>query len=166
MIKKFFSIFLIIIVGQFILMCALFAYLPFMNVVSSTIIQIDNVNQDEYKKIKQDIEDFITNLDKPMKFDCEFDNEVWKSYRDKGNMMCRSVYFGDIYMDMKENIVEITYSGTSSFWIPTEGVISDQHKVMQGILLGLGYHFQQKYNKDVKVIFYHRDLPEEGKRLF
>lgn len=166
MIKKFFSIFLIIIVGQFILMCALFAYLPFMNVVSSTIIQIDNVNQDEYKKIKQDIEGFITNLDKPMNFDCEFDNEMWKGNRENGDLICRSVYFGRLSVSIKNNNINIGYSGTSSFWIPTEGVISDQHKVMQGILLGLGYHFQQKYNKDVKVIFYHKDLPEEGKQLF
>lgn len=143
---------IIIILGLMILFSGCFT------VVSSTIIQINNVNQNEYNNIKQDIKHFIINLNKPMDFDCEFDNKMWKENRENGDLICRSIYLGDIQVYREENMVKVTYSRAPAFFIPTKEIITDEHKIMQGIFLGLGYYFKEKYKKDVKVIFYHRDL--------
>ncbi|WP_428025389.1 hypothetical protein [Arcobacter sp.] len=139
-----------------------FAYIPSMNVTSGTEIRINNVTQVEYDEMKKDFRIMITNLNPP--FDCEFDKKYWKADRDSGELICQDYNYNHIYMEMKENNISIYYGGSTSFGLPTKMIITDEHKKIQKIFLNLATKYKKKY-KDVKVIFYHRDLPKEGKRL-
>lgn len=141
-----------------------FAYIPSMYISSATEIKINNVIEKDYDEMKQDVKVLITKLNPP--FDCEFDKKYWKANRDSGDLICQDQNYNDLYMGMKDSNISIYYDGGASFLLPTKEKITDEHKMIQGVFLGLGYYLQKKYNQDVKVIYYHRDLPNEGKVLF
>lgn len=129
------------------------------HVGSSTEIIINDVTKIEYEKIKKDVRNRVTALNPP--FDCESDKEYWKANREKGELICNN---GTLYTEMNENNVNIIYSGGTEFWVPTKMIITNEHKKIQKLFLELASKYKKKY-KNVSLIFYHNDLPKEGRKL-
>ena len=148
---------LIMIIGIIVTLTGCF------RVSSGTEIKINNVTQVEYKDIKEDVEDIITKLEPP--FDCEYDKKYWKANRDNGELICRGDPLANIYVDIKEKNISLFYNGTYAFWMPTKEIITDEHNKMQKLFLELATKYKREY-EDVEVIFYHHDLPKEGRKIF
>lgn len=161
--KKIFSVFIMLVVAHVVLLIIIFSYVPFMYVPSSTAIKIVDANQKQYEEIKKDIRQVVTNLTPP--FDCEYGQKEL-GYTPDELIACHLYNYGTIYISKEDNNVKISYSGGTSFLLPTNEKISDEHKEMQQLFLKLGAKYKKQYQKDVKVIFYHSDLPKDGRRLF
>ena len=163
MIKKIIPLLIVFFAFSIFTMLIIFGYVPFMYVPSSTKIQIVDVMPIEYTEIKKDVLSVITNLNSP--FDCEFDKKYWQENRDSGELICQDNTGSELYMGLYDNNISIIYSGGDSFWFPTNEKITNEHKTMQILFIKLASKYKYEYKKDVRVIFYHRDLPKEGRKL-
>lgn len=129
------------------------------HVSSGTVLTIYSNTELDYKEISEDIRSNIIKFN--TSFDCH-SNEASTRYQKKDQVICN---YGTLYTENNRNSINVIFSGGSEFWIPTKEIITDEHKQIQKLFLKLGLKYKKKY-KDVKVIFYHDDLPKEGKRLF
>lgn len=129
---------------------------------SGTVIKISGVTQLEYENIKKDIRKSVTQLNPPM--DCDSD-ESFKTNRDTGELICE---YGNLYTEVSENNASVVYAGGTEFWIPIgKEIISDQHQEIQKLFVSLAMKYKKLYPySTVEVIFYHQDLPKEGRKLF
>jgi hypothetical protein len=132
------------------------------HVDSSTEMKITKVSNKDFEEIKKEIK-CIANTFIRSDYDCEHEKDEFDI---KDDILYCYGYYGIIHVTYKNKSVFIKYGGAHSFWIPTKEVITDEHKKIKKLFVKLAKKYHKKYpTSTIKVVFYHNDLPEDGKKL-